>query len=123
MQEQALEGQTSDQEIVEKLRRDNPDIAAAVVATADGFSVAADTGPNISADMLAALGADLLERAARSAQEFDRGQIHELYLGCENGFLVVARCGQDRALICLASSTATLGLLLIDVRRAAGKLQ
>ncbi len=117
-----MEGQPSTQELVEKLRRNNPDISAAVVATADGFSVAADSAPEVSADLLAALGADLLARSSRSAEEFGRGQINELYMRCDSGYLIVVQAGSDQALVCLATPAVTLGLLLVDVRRAAGEM-
>ncbi len=109
-------------DILRKLRQDNPDITAAVVVTPDGFPIAADTGPQVSADMLGALAADLLTRASRSAQEFEQGTIEELYARAETGHLIVVTAGPEQLLACLAAPEVTLGLLLADVRQTADKL-
>ena len=109
-------------DILRKLHQDNPDITAAVVVTPDGFPIAADTGPQVSADMLGALAADLLTRASRSAQEFEQGTIEELYARAETGHLIVVTAGPEQLLACLAAPEVTLGLLLADVRQTADKL-
>ena len=108
--------------ILRKLRADNPDITAAVLVTADGFPVAADAVPEVNTDLLAALAADLLARANRSAQEFGQGELNEIYAHGTAGYVIVARAGADQLLACLAAGSATLGLLLIDVRRTANQL-
>ena len=108
--------------ILRRLRADNPDITAAVVVTSDGFAAAADTAPEVAADLLAALAADLMTRAARSAREFGQGSIQELYARAQTGHLIVTQTGADQVLACLANPDVTMGLLLADVRRAAAAL-
>ena len=113
---------SSAHEILAHLRQSNPDIAAAVVVTSDGFPIASDASPEVDADMLAALAADLMARASRSAREFEQGDIVELYARAETGYVIVARAGAEQVLACLASPTTTLGLLLVDVRLTAAAL-
>jgi hypothetical protein len=108
--------------ILRELRANNPDIGAAVLATEDGFPVAADAVPEVNTDLLSALAADLLMRAARSAKEFGQGDLNEIYAHGSAGYVIVARAGAGQVLACLASGHATLGLLLVDVRRTANKL-
>ncbi|MFP3905363.1 MAG: roadblock/LC7 domain-containing protein, partial [Armatimonadota bacterium] len=98
------------------LRANNPDIRAAALVTEDGFAVEADCGPDVDEESLAALAADLLSRASRSSQEFDNGQLNELYARGPQGYLIVERAGEGQVLACLASAEATIGLLLRDVR-------
>ena len=112
----------SAEETLRQLRQDNADITAAVVVTADGFAIASDAGPDVDADMLAALAADLMARASRSAREFGQGDIQELYARAETGYVIVARAGTEQVLACLASPNITLGLLLADVRQTAAAL-
>ena len=109
-------------EILKALREANPDIIGAVLVTKDGFAVASDLAPNVDEETLAALAADLLVRASRSSSEFGQGQIEELYARTPQGYFVVAKVGSDQVLACLAGINATLGLLLIDVRKTAGAL-
>ncbi len=110
-------------EVLKGLRGANPDILAVTLVTRDGFSIASDLGPNIDEELLAALAADLLARASRSASEFGQGEIDELYARTAQGFFLVARVGPDQVLACVASTNATLGLLLADVRKAAAHLK
>lgn len=118
-----MAGETSAQaNVLRQLRASNPDITAAVLVTDDGFPVAADAVAELNTDLLAALAADLLARANRSAAEFGQGQLNEIYAHGDAGYVIVARAGQGQVLACLASGNATLGLLLIDVRRTANQL-
>ncbi|MGD9519390.1 MAG: roadblock/LC7 domain-containing protein [Armatimonadota bacterium] len=105
-----------------ELRAANPDVTAAVLVTDDGFPIAADAVPDLNTDMLAALAADLLTRSNRSAKEFGQGELKEIYAHGSVGYVIVSRAGEGQVLACLASGTATLGLLLIDVRRTAAEL-
>ena len=109
-------------ETLRQLRQHNPDITAAALATTDGFAVASDAVPDVGGDALAALGADLVARAARSAREFGQGDIMELYAHADTGYVIVVRAGPEQLLACLASPNVTLGLLLVDVRQAARTL-
>jgi predicted regulator of Ras-like GTPase activity (Roadblock/LC7/MglB family) len=108
--------------ILHDLRASNPDVNAAVLVTADGFPVAADAVPEVNTDLLAALAADLLTRASRSAKEFGAGTLNEIYAHGSAGYVIVARAGEGQVLACMASGSATLGLLLMDVRRTAAAL-
>ncbi len=108
--------------ILRDLRASNPDVNAAVLVTADGFPVAADAVPEVNTDLLAALAADLLTRASRSAKEFGAGTLNEIYAHGSAGYVIVARAGEGQVLACMASGSATLGLLLMDVRRTAAAL-
>ena len=104
------------------LRSANADISAATLVTMDGFPVAADVAPEIDEESLAALAADLIARASRSSQEFNHGALEELYARGPQGYLIVVKAGAEQALACLAKSSATVGLLLRDVRKAAAEL-
>ena len=106
-------------ETLKRLRQNNPDITAAALVTADGFVIASDAVPDVDGDMLAALAADLLARAGRSAKEFGQGDIMELYARADTGYVIVVRAGPNQLLACLASPNVTLGLLLVDVRQTA----
>ncbi len=108
--------------VLQRLRQDNPDIQACVVATEDGFLVAGQGAPDVNAELLAALAADLLSRASRSAREFGQGALNEIYAHGERGYVIVARAGEGQVLAALAAPGATLGLLLIDIRRTASEI-
>jgi predicted regulator of Ras-like GTPase activity (Roadblock/LC7/MglB family) len=112
-------GENSAKTNLSALRAANADVLAAVLVTMDGFPVAADVAPEVDEEGLAALAADLIGRAGRSSQEFGNGALNELYAKGPQGYLIIMTVGSDQALACLAKSSATIGLLLRDVRKAA----
>jgi|LSQX01.3.fsa_nt_gb predicted regulator of Ras-like GTPase activity (Roadblock/LC7/MglB family) len=117
-----MNGESSAHSSLSALRSANPDITAAVLVTVDGFAIEADAATNIDTEGLAALAADLIARANRSSLEFGHGQLVELYARGPQGYLVVLQAGNEQALVCLAESETTVGLLLRDARKAAAAL-
>lgn len=117
-----MNGESSSQSKLAVLRSGNPDISAAVLVTTDGFAIEADAAANIDTEGLAALAADLITRASRSSLEFGNGELNELYARGPQGYLLVMKAGSEQALVCLAKSETTVGLLLRDVRKTAAAL-
>jgi len=107
---------------LQQLRERNQDIQAAAVVTLDGFAVHADLSPGMEADTVAALAADLYGRANRTAQDLGHGAVAELFARCESGLTFVVRINQDMVLACIAATEASIGLLMIDLRKAAAEL-
>jgi len=117
--EEAASG--SPEELLRSLRESSPDVNGVALVTAEGFSVASDLEPDVDEESLAALTADLLSHAGRSMTEFGRGDCDELYSRGANGYVMVFRAGSEAALVCLAHAETSLGLLMLDMRRAAAK--
>ena len=117
-----MNGESSPRSRLSSLRASNADITAATLVTVDGFPVASDVAPEVDEEGLAALAADLIARASRSSREFGNGELSELYARGPQGYLVVEKAGAEQALVCLAKSSATVGLLLRDIRQAAAEL-
>jgi uncharacterized protein len=115
-------GENSAKSHLSALRAANADVTAAVLVTLDGFPIASDVAPEVDEEGLAALAADLIARASRSSQEFGNGPMNELYARGVQGYLLIETVGSDQALACLARSSATVGLLLRDVRKTASQL-
>jgi predicted regulator of Ras-like GTPase activity (Roadblock/LC7/MglB family) len=109
------------EQLLRSVRESNSDITGVAVVTSDGFSVASDLEPDLDEEAVAALTADLLGHAARSMGEFGRGDCEELHARGEGGYVMAFRAGSEAALVCLANRQASLGLLMLDMRRAAAK--
>jgi len=114
--------ESGQQAVLRSLRQANPDITAAVLATADGFAVHADAAGEVDGDALAATAADISLRASKMVQELGQGDLREIVVVSANGYILSARVSDDLCLAVTARSGATLGLLIVSVRKAAGEL-
>jgi len=110
------------QSILQQLRQRNPDITAAVLATTDGLAVHSDTAGGADPDALAAMAADLAVRAARMAEDTGQGKAQQVLVQSDQGYVVAARVGEEFCLVVTAKAEASLGLLLISVRKAAAEM-
>ncbi len=107
---------------LQALRDKNADVTAALVVTNDGLPIESNAGPDVDTDALGALAADLIARAGRALDDFGAGPVAEILVKGEQGYVIVVGAGSDASLACLASVEASLGLLLLDIHRAAAGL-
>ncbi len=107
---------------LQQLRGRNQDVLAAAIVTVDGFAVHSDLSPGVEAESVAALAADLHTRASRTAQELGHGSVSELFAKSEGGLTFVLRINNEMLLTCIAAEGASIGLLMLDLRRAAAEL-
>lgn len=108
--------------VLQQLRQRNPDITAAVLATNDGLAIHSDVAGGVDADTLAALAADVAVRAARMAEDAGQGSARQVLVQADGGYIVASRVGDDLCLAVTAKAEASLGLLLLSVRKAAGEI-
>ncbi|MCW5873263.1 MAG: roadblock/LC7 domain-containing protein [Anaerolineales bacterium] len=105
------------------LQASAPDIIASAVVTADGLSLASALPSNIEEERVAAMSAAMLSLGERIAQELQRGNMEEVYIRGEEGLVLLTAIGRDAVLTTLARSEAKLGLMLMEMRRAAADLE
>jgi predicted regulator of Ras-like GTPase activity (Roadblock/LC7/MglB family) len=107
------------QSALQQLRQRNPDVTAGVLATNDGLAVHSDAAPGVDVDTLAAMAADVALRASRMAEDAQQGQAQQVLIQSAGGYIVASRVGDEFCLVATAKPEASLGLLLISVRKAA----
>ncbi len=108
--------------VLQQLRQRNPDIVAAVVASCDGLAVHEDAAGGIDAEALAAMAADIALRAGRMAEDIGHGVAQQVLIQADGGYVIASRMGEDFCLVIAAKAEASLGLLLMTVRKAAAEI-
>jgi predicted regulator of Ras-like GTPase activity (Roadblock/LC7/MglB family) len=68
------------------------------------------------------MSAAMLSLGERIASELGRGLLDQVYIRGENGYVLLTSVGEEAVLTVLARSQAKLGLLFLDVKRAAEDL-
>lgn len=112
-------------QMVERLRDlqvSTPDIEASAVVSLDGLIIASSLPAGVEEDRVSAMSAAMLSLGERIAGELGRGILEQVYIRGENGYVLLRQVGEEAVLTVLAREQAKLGLLLLDMRRAAEDL-
>ncbi len=104
---------------IKTLVTNTPDVEAAAVIDNDGLMIASALGADMDDDSVAAMGAALLGLGERSAAELQRGEFEMVMIRGGEGYLLLVRSGNDAVLAVLTTRNAKLGLIFLDVSRAA----
>ena len=116
---------TRTQLMVERLRElqaSLPDIEASAIVSLDGLTIASALPQDVEEDRVSAMSAAMLSLGERIASELGRGSLEQVYIKGERGYVVLMSVGQDAVLTALARDSAKLGLIFLELRRAAEDL-
>src|SRR3989337_166464 len=117
---------TRTESMVDRLRQlqsRTPDIEASAVVSVDGLIMAASLPAGVEEDRVSAMSAAMLSLGERIATELGRGGLDEVYIHGIDGYVLLRASGRDAVLTGLARAQATLGLVLLEMRRAVGDLE
>jgi predicted regulator of Ras-like GTPase activity (Roadblock/LC7/MglB family) len=104
------------------LRVSTPDIEASAVVSVDGLIMASDLPADVEEDRVSAMSAAMLSLGERIAGELGRGALDQVYIRGDNGYVILMSIGEEAVLTALARQDAKLGLVFLDMRRAASDL-
>ena len=105
------------------LRVSTPDIEASAVVSVDGLIMASDLPAEVEEDRVSAMSAAMLSLGERIAGELGRGALDQVYIRGDNGYVILMSVGGEEAVLtALARKDAKLGLVFLDMRRAADDL-
>ena len=108
--------------LLRNLSTTTPDIEAAAVVDNDGLMIASALPADVEDDRVAAMSAALLGMSERIVRELARGDFSLVMVRGTQGFTILARTGADAVLTVLATETAKLGLIFLDISRAAKEI-
>jgi predicted regulator of Ras-like GTPase activity (Roadblock/LC7/MglB family) len=111
--------------LLKDLESTTPDIEASAVVSVDGLMIASALPRDVEEDRVAAMSAAMLSLGERTAVELARGNLSEVYVKGQNGYVVLMASGENAVLTALARENAKLGLVFLDMKRTAeevGKL-
>ncbi|MFF7984593.1 roadblock/LC7 domain-containing protein [Streptomyces sp. NPDC007901] len=121
----AAEPGSSDREAVldelRRLRSRMPQLTGALAAGVDGLVVAHDL-PGVDPEGLAALTAAELGVAVRVSDATGKGELRELLVRGEDGYVATYAAGRSAVLTLLAEDRVNVGRLHLEGRRAAARI-
>jgi uncharacterized protein len=105
-----------------ELHASSPFTEASAVVSVDGLSIASALPRGVEEDRVSAMSAAMLSLGERIATELGRGTLEQVYIKGLKGYVVLESVGDEAVLTVLAREEAKLGLMLLDMRRAAEDL-
>ena len=105
--------------VLTELNGTSADIEASGVISTDGLMMAAVLPQGLDEDRVGAMSAAMLSLGDRTAQELARGELEQVLIKGDNGYVLMTYAGTDAVLTVMAKSNAKLGLIFLDVKRAA----
>lgn len=110
------------QEILRGLRSLTPGIQASAVVSLDGLIIASDLSTEIEEEKIAAMSAAMLGLGERTSKELGKGNFTWVLIDSEEGKIILTEAGKDMVLTVMTTKNAKLGLLFLEMRRAAQNL-
>lgn len=105
--------------ILAELNGSSADIEASAIVSTDGLMMAALLPSTMDEDRVGAMSAALLSLGDRTARELARGALEQVLIKGDKGYILMTHAGEDAVLTVLAKPQAKLGLIFLDVKRAA----
>jgi len=100
----------------------SPDIEASAVVSVDGLIMASALPGDVEEDRVSAMSAAMLSLGERISMELGRGSLEQVYIKGGNGYVILTAVGGEAVLTALAREQAKLGLIFLEMRRAAEDL-
>ncbi len=105
--------------VLSDLNGASADIEASAIISTDGLMMAAQLPSGLDEDRVGAMGAAMLSLGDRTAQELSRGTLEQVLIKGDSGYVLMTYAGHEAVLSVLAKPEARLGLIFLDVKRAA----
>ena len=96
-----------------------PDIEASAIVSVDGLIMASALQQGVEEDRVSAMSAAMLSLGERISSELGRKGLEQVYIKGDKGSIVLTSVGSEAVLTALARQEAKLGLIFLEMRRAA----
>lgn len=105
------------------LQSGTPDIEASAMVSVDGLIMASALPADVEEDRVSAMSAAMLSLGERIANELGRGTLNQVYIRGDSGYVILMSVGEEAVLTALVRESAKLGLVFLDMKRAAEDLE
>ena len=108
--------------ILSDLNGSSADIEASAVLSTDGLMMDSILPAGMDEDRVGAMSAAMLSLGDRTSEELARGTLEQVLIKGDKGFILMIYAGPDAVVTVLTKPEARLGLIFLDVKRAAAAI-
>lgn len=105
--------------ILRDLNGTSTEIEACAVISTDGLVIDSLLPAGMDEDRVGAMSAAILSLGERTARELARGELEQVLVKGLDGYILMTHANSDSVLTVVAKPNARLGLIFLDVKRAA----
>jgi predicted regulator of Ras-like GTPase activity (Roadblock/LC7/MglB family) len=114
--ENTLEG------VLNELQGSIPEIEACAIVSVEGLPIVSALPTDVDEAKVAAMTAAMLTLGEKAAMELGKGELEQVNVKGVNGWLLVVQAGMNACLTVSTTANAKLGLIFLDMKRAAEKV-
>lgn len=108
--------------VLSELNGTSADIVASGVVSTDGLMIASQLPASMDEDRVGAMSAAMLSLGDRTASELGRGELEQVLVKGKEGYVLMTYAGTDTVVTVITKSSAKLGLMFLDIKRAAEEI-
>lgn len=105
--------------ILSDLNGSSADIEASAVISTDGLVMGSLLASGMDEDRVGAMSAAMLALGDRTSTELARGELEQVLVRGHKGYILMTHAGPEAVLTVVTKASAKLGLIFLDVKRAA----
>jgi predicted regulator of Ras-like GTPase activity (Roadblock/LC7/MglB family) len=105
------------QDLLRQMESTTPGIEASAVVTAQGLPIVAAMPQAINEAIVAAMTAALVGVAERALTEIPRGDLQQVTIEADNGYIILKGAGPNAILTSLVKKSANLGMVFLVMKR------
>ncbi len=108
--------------VLKELQGSIPEIEACAIVSVEGLPIVSALPNNVDEAKVAAMTAAMLTLGEKAAIELGKGTLEQVNVKGEDGWLLVIQAGMNACLTVSTTANAKLGLIFLDMKRAAEKI-
>jgi predicted regulator of Ras-like GTPase activity (Roadblock/LC7/MglB family) len=108
--------------VLNELQGSIPEIEACAIVSVEGLPIVSALPPDVDEAKVAAMTAAMLTLGEKAAIELGKGILEQVNVKGVDGWLLVISAGLNACLTVSTSANAKLGLIFLDMKRAADKI-
>jgi hypothetical protein len=99
-----------------------PGIEASALVSVQGLPIVSAMPKGVDDAIIAAMSAAILGVGERAAKELSRGNLQQILIQGDAGYIILNRAGQDALLAVMTKSDSNLGMIFYMIKGVAQKL-
>ncbi|MHA1479918.1 MAG: roadblock/LC7 domain-containing protein [Candidatus Thorarchaeota archaeon] len=108
--------------VLNELQGSIPEIEACAIVSVEGLPIVSALPTDVDEAKVAAMTAAMLTLGEKAAMELGKGEFKQVIIEGKEGWLLAIQAGLNACLTVSTTSQAKLGLIFLDMKRAADKI-
>lgn len=108
--------------VLNELQGNIPEIEAAAIVSVEGLPIVSALPADVDEAKLAAITAAMLTLGEKAAVELGKGELEQVNVKGVDGWVLVVQAGLNACLTVSTTASAKIGLVFLDMKRAAEKV-